>query len=64
MSPKHRYDPDIIRIRQLHPPNPAVTTGMNGGPRDYTLITALQNKNKIALHLYTHCIDDIMVFKS
>jgi hypothetical protein len=41
-SPKHRYDPDIIGIRQQHPPDPEITTGTNGGPRDDTLITALK----------------------
>jgi hypothetical protein len=40
-SPKHRYDPDIIGIRQQRPPDPAITTGTNGGPRNDTLITAL-----------------------
>jgi hypothetical protein len=40
-SPKHRYDPDIIGIRQQHPPDPAITAGTNGGPRDDALITAL-----------------------
>jgi hypothetical protein len=40
-SPKYRYDPDIIGLHQQHPPDPAITTGTGGGPRDDTLITAL-----------------------
>jgi hypothetical protein len=44
MSSKHCYDPDIIGILQQHPPDPAIMTGKNGGPRDDTLITALQNQ--------------------
>jgi hypothetical protein len=42
--PKHRYDPDFIGIRQQHPPDPAITTGTNDGPRDDTVITALENQ--------------------
>jgi hypothetical protein len=53
MSPKHYYDPDFIGIRQQHPPDPAITTGMNGGPRDDTLITALEKPKILTLHLYT-----------
>jgi hypothetical protein len=44
MSSKHSYNPDIIRISQQHPPDPAITTSANGGPRDDSLITALGNQ--------------------
>jgi hypothetical protein len=40
-SPKRRYDPDILGIRQPHAPDPKIATGTNGGPRDDILITAL-----------------------
>jgi hypothetical protein len=39
MSPQHRYNPDI-GIREQHPPDPAITTGTNGGPWDDILMTA------------------------
>jgi hypothetical protein len=36
-----------------HQPDPAITTSMNGGPWDDTLITALEKPKILTLHLYT-----------